>query len=67
MTICYGVTALGARDQVQKQLIDRFGEELDRVVIKGLSQFIAMMILGAVDTIFEKAMGFKKWLELLSN
>lgn len=62
MTICYGVTSIGARNQVKKHLTDRFGTKLNLNEIHRLSMFISITILEAVDRIFERAMKFKRWL-----
>lgn len=61
MTICYGVTTMGAREQVEKQLIDKHGKEYDFGQIRQFSGFISSIILSVVDNIFEKAMKLKKW------
>lgn len=52
---------MGAREQVQRQLLDKYGQDFDKEAINGLSQLISTMILGAVDKIFERAMGLKQW------
>ncbi len=67
MTICYGVTMLGAQRQVQKHLEDQLGSSIEPGKIKVMGTYLARLTLKSVDEVFERAMGIKKWLDCVSE
>ncbi|PFH38327.1 DNA-dependent RNA polymerase [Besnoitia besnoiti] len=67
MTICYGVTAVGARDQVTRQLEDLIGETVDAATLKSLGVYLARVVLSSIGEVFESAMRLKKWLDEVSK
>uniref|UniRef100_A0A0G4GGW8 DNA-directed RNA polymerase n=1 Tax=Chromera velia CCMP2878 TaxID=1169474 RepID=A0A0G4GGW8_9ALVE len=66
MTICYGVTFLGAKDQIKKQIVALVGTDSNFPIHKG-SIYLAKQVLGSVDEIFKHAMEFKKWFDKISK
>ncbi|KAF8822865.1 Dna-dependent Rna polymerase [Cardiosporidium cionae] len=67
MTICYGVTSLGAKDQVKRALVDIIGKETDVQTVSKLATYISRHILGSVGDVFKQAMQIKKWLDQMSR
>lgn len=67
MTICYGVTQIGASDQVQKQLSDLpIAKTLNATQLAVLSSYLARLTLSSIDTVFNQAMEIKRWFDLVS-
>ena len=67
MTICYGVTTLGASDQVAKQLGDLpISKRLTPPQLAVLASYVARLTLSSIDTVFCKAMDIKRWFDLVS-
>ena len=67
MTICYGVTAIGASDQVQKQLDDLpIAKKLTAAQLAILSSYLARLTLSSIDTVFSEAMEIKRWFDKVS-
>ncbi|KAF4656701.1 hypothetical protein FOZ61_006736 [Perkinsus olseni] len=67
MTICYGVTSLGARDQVKKQLEDFVGDTLDADELMQMAKYLSQLVLTSIDEVFEQAMKIKKWFDVASR
>ncbi|KYK68381.1 polymerase (RNA) mitochondrial (DNA directed) POLRMT [Toxoplasma gondii TgCatPRC2] len=67
MTICYGVTAIGARDQVTRQLEDLIGETVDEATLKSLGGYLSRVVLSSIGEVFQSAMRLKKWLDEVSK
>ncbi|CDO65057.1 DNA-directed RNA polymerase, putative [Plasmodium reichenowi] len=67
MTICYGVTSIGAKNQVKGKIQTMIGKELDKNIINKLSQYIANYIFESISEIFKRAMIIKKWFNNLSK
>lgn len=67
MTICYGVTAIGAKEQVQRQLVDMIGEEVEVKKIKLLAGYLSQLVLKSIHEVFERAMKIKKWFDAASK
>ena len=64
MTICYGVTQIGASDQVAKQLNDlEISKQLSASQMAVLSSYLARLTLSSIDTVFAKAMEIKRWFD----
>jgi hypothetical protein len=64
MTICYGVTQIGASDQVAKQLNDLpISKKLNGAQLAVLSSYLARLTLSSIDTVFCKAMEIKRWFD----
>jgi DNA-directed RNA polymerase len=67
MTICYGVTQIGASDQVAKQLNELpLVKHLSAAEIAVLSSYLARLTLSSIDTVFSKAMEIKRWFDKVS-
>jgi len=67
MTICYGVTQIGASDQVNKQLKDLpIAKKLSTAQLAVLSSYIARTILKSIDTVFTQAMEIKRWFDTVA-
>ncbi|CRG96302.1 DNA-directed RNA polymerase, putative [Plasmodium gallinaceum] len=67
MTICYGVTSIGAKNQVKGKIQTMIGKDLDKNTINKLSQYIANYIFESISEIFKRAMIIKKWFNNLSK
>jgi DNA-directed RNA polymerase len=67
MTICYGVTQIGASDQVAKQLNElSVSKQLSASQMAVLSSYLARLTLSSIDTVFCKAMEIKRWFDKVS-
>ncbi|KAK4689779.1 hypothetical protein P7C73_g327, partial [Tremellales sp. Uapishka_1] len=60
MTTVYGVTFVGARDQIAKQLVARGG--IDPEHIYHVSAYIAKTVLGCIGELFSGAKAIQDWL-----
>eukprot|EP00397_Hematodinium_sp_SG-2012_P008082 GEMP01008137.1.p1 GENE.GEMP01008137.1~~GEMP01008137.1.p1 ORF type:complete len:1103 (+),score=219.97 GEMP01008137.1:115-3423(+) len=67
MTICYGVTSLGAKDQVRARLIEKVGTEVDPAVLNDLARYLSKVVLDSIGTIFKQAMQLKVWFDNVSK
>ncbi|KAI9836646.1 MAG: hypothetical protein M1819_001280 [Sarea resinae] len=69
MTNVYGVTFIGARDQVRKQLADLFPEfpDTDEMNLGVASSYIAKKIFKALSTSFKGAHDIQYWLGECAN
>ncbi|EUD65389.1 DNA-directed RNA polymerase, mitochondrial [Plasmodium inui San Antonio 1] len=67
MTICYGVTSVGAKDQVKGKIQNMISKVLDRNAINQVSQYIANYIFESISEIFKRAMVIKRWFNNLSK
>nr|SPJ13284.1 DNA-directed RNA polymerase, putative [Plasmodium sp. DRC-Itaito] len=67
MTICYGVTSIGAKNQVKGKIQNMIGKDLDKNTINRLSQYISNYIFESISEIFKRAMIIKKWFNNLSK
>jgi DNA-directed RNA polymerase len=59
MTSVYGVTLLGARDQIAKQLIDT---KIEREDISKASMYLAQITIESIGDLFKEANQIKSWL-----
>ncbi|UKJ88339.2 DNA-directed RNA polymerase precursor [Theileria orientalis] len=67
MTICYGVTRIGAIDQVEAKLKDvKKVSQLPEAELRGLATYLATKILTSISSVFCRAMGIKNWLDEIS-
>lgn len=66
MTVCYGVTASGAREQVRGQLEDLVGDKVEADELKILAVYLSKLVLKSIDEVFERAMQIKKWFDKVS-
>ena len=60
MTSVYGVTFIGAREQIYKQLRDQ--NFLEEAKCYEASHYLATLTLRAISNLFERAHLIKKWL-----
>lgn len=60
MTSVYGVTLLGARNQIKKQLLDKKVFEPDK--INALSMYLARKTIESIGTLFKEAKLIMQWL-----
>lgn len=68
MTICYGVTQLGASDQMAKQLGSlELSKKLTSGQLSVLATYLARLTLNSVDAVFKQAMEIKRWLDTVSS
>lgn len=67
MTICYGVTTIGAKQQVQRQLEDLLGKQVDPKEISLMARYLSGLVLKSIDEVFEKAMTIKRWFDKVSK
>jgi len=67
MTICYGVTSVGAKAQVQGQLADLAGERLEPREISLMAGYLSQLVLKSIDEVFERAMLIKRWFDKVSS
>lgn len=67
MTICYGVTTIGAKAQVQGQIETLVGGHVDPGEIKLLAGFLSKLVLKSIDEVFERAMRIKRWFDEASR
>ncbi|CAE7475397.1 RPOT2 [Symbiodinium microadriaticum] len=67
MTICYGVTAVGARKQVQGQIEDMVGEKVDPDEILALAKYLSRLVLASIDDVFAQAMKIQNWLNQITK
>eukprot|EP00932_Pfiesteria_piscicida_P005810 SRR837773.15723.p1 GENE.SRR837773.15723~~SRR837773.15723.p1 ORF type:complete len:387 (+),score=113.94 SRR837773.15723:157-1161(+) len=66
MTICYGVTTLGAKEQVRGQLQDMVGDRVEDAELRVLAGYLSKLVLKSIDEVFERAMKIKKWFDSVS-
>ena len=68
MTICYGVTQIGASDQIHKQLSDLpIATKLSSSQLSVLASYLARLTLTSIDTVFADAMGIKRWFDQVAR
>ncbi|CAD7930263.1 unnamed protein product [Amoebophrya sp. A25] len=67
MTICYGVTILGATEQVRNKLRDMLGAKVDEGTVRQMARYLAQSILNSVDEVFDRAMRIKRWFDAVSG
>ncbi|EAA18788.1 DNA-dependent RNA polymerase-related [Plasmodium yoelii yoelii] len=67
MTICYGVTSIGAKNQVKGKIQNMIAKDTDKNTINELSRYIANYIFESISEIFKRAMIIKKWFNNLSK
>eukprot|EP00927_Polykrikos_kofoidii_P033645 TRINITY_DN28472_c0_g1_i1.p1 TRINITY_DN28472_c0_g1~~TRINITY_DN28472_c0_g1_i1.p1 ORF type:complete len:1198 (-),score=164.40 TRINITY_DN28472_c0_g1_i1:144-3737(-) len=67
MTICYGVTTIGAKAQVQGVLADMVGDKIDPKEISLMATYLSRLILRSIDEVFEQAMEIKRWFDQVSR
>lgn len=62
MTTVYGVTFIGARDQIDKQLHDR--GDIPREMIYTTASYLAKKVLRSIGDLFSGANAIQKWLSM---
>ncbi|TIA84077.1 hypothetical protein E3P92_00234 [Wallemia ichthyophaga] len=62
MTTVYGVTFIGARDQIDKQLQDR--GDIPRELIYSTASYLAKKVLRSIGDLFSGANAIQKWLSM---
>lgn len=67
MTICYGVTHLGAQKQVSARLTEKIGSQLDPHTVRQLANYLSRTLLNSVSEVFKHAMEIKKWFDEVSR
>jgi len=67
MTICYGVTTVGARQQVLGQLEDLVGDAVPPKELGQLASYLSKLVLKSIDQVFERAMRIKTWFDAVSR
>uniref|UniRef100_A0A7S1FF35 DNA-directed RNA polymerase n=1 Tax=Noctiluca scintillans TaxID=2966 RepID=A0A7S1FF35_NOCSC len=67
MTVPYGVTRNGAKDQVREQLEKEISDRVPPEQIARLSMYLSKIVLNSVDEIFESAMKIKRWFDDVSK
>jgi len=67
MTVPYGVTRNGARQQVYEQLEKEISDRVPPEKIGRLSSYLSTITLKSVDEIFESAMKIKRWFDDVSK
>jgi DNA-directed RNA polymerase len=67
MTICYGVTSVGAKEQVQRQLGYMVADQVDPKEMSALAGYLSQLVLKSIDEVFERAMKIKKWFDKVST
>lgn len=60
MTSVYGVTLIGARDQIKRQLADK--KIFDTTTLFQMSMYLAKLTLGSIGDVFKEADAIKSWL-----
>ena len=63
MTICYGVTRLGASSQVRDAIEDLLGENADKTDVFNMGSLLAGLILNSINEIFNRAMSIKTFFD----
>jgi len=61
MTSVYGVTLVGARDQIEKQLKE-MNLKIEREVIGRISMYLAKITIESIGDLFKEANQIKSWL-----
>jgi len=59
MTSVYGVTLLGARDQIEKQLLET---NLEKEKLGSMSMYLAQITIESIGDLFKEANEIKSWL-----
>jgi len=67
MTICYGVTTVGAIDQVASKLEGMMRHTSMESKLRKVASYIARYTLKSIDEVFAEAMQIKKWLDVVSK
>ena len=63
MTICYGVTRIGAGDQVRSAIEDFLGDAVDSKQALSMASLLAGLILNSINEIFSRAMTIKTFFD----
>jgi len=67
MTICYGVTFIGAKAQILGQIRDLVGDQVEPKELDEWAHYIATTVLASIDEIFDRAMRIKRWFDEVST
>jgi len=67
MTICYGVTRLGAQKQVRNHLGDLVADQVGPQELTALATYLSRLVLESIDEVFERAMKIKVWFDTVSG
>ncbi|KAF9444243.1 DNA/RNA polymerase [Macrolepiota fuliginosa MF-IS2] len=65
MTTVYGVTYIGAREQIEKQLKDR--KDIPEEEYWGAASYLAHVVLGCIGDLFKGAKDIQVWLNLCAR
>eukprot|EP00437_Effrenium_voratum_P026582 CAMPEP_0181400584 /NCGR_PEP_ID=MMETSP1110-20121109/2189_1 /TAXON_ID=174948 /ORGANISM="Symbiodinium sp., Strain CCMP421" /LENGTH=1047 /DNA_ID=CAMNT_0023522685 /DNA_START=38 /DNA_END=3178 /DNA_ORIENTATION=- len=63
MTICYGVTTVGAIQQVRGQLEDMVGDKVEAAEIQSLAKYLAQLVLSSIKEVFAQAKLIQNWFD----
>ena len=68
MTICYGVTHIGASDQICNQLKELpIAKVLSPTQLAVMGSYLAKLTLASIDEVFADAMGIKRWFDKVAK
>jgi len=67
MTVCYGVTRVGARQQVQGQLEDLVGDQVEEKEVRELAQYLSSTVLKSIEDVFAGAKRIQDWFGQISK
>ncbi|KAM9991663.1 hypothetical protein ACTFIZ_005090 [Dictyostelium cf. discoideum] len=62
MTSVYGVTYIGAREQIENAILEKFGTELDERFVFNASTYIAKNTFACLNNMFVGARSIMKWM-----
>jgi DNA-directed RNA polymerase len=63
MTICYGVTTVGAKQQVQGHLASLVADQVGPEELSILASYLSKLVLKSIGEVFERAMAIKAWFD----
>jgi len=63
MTICYGVTSVGAKQQVQGHLAGLVADQVGPEELSMLASYLSKLVLRSIGEVFERAMAIKAWFD----
>lgn len=67
MTICYGVTNIGAFRQVQSHMGDFVGDKVETAELKELSRYLSGLVLASIGDVFAGAKKIQDWFKLVTK
>ena len=67
MTICYGVTLMGASDQIYSQLTALPTMSISAAQQAVMARYLARLILSSIGQVFSEAMAIRKWFDSVAK